>query len=324
MIRSEIDESPEFEIVKDYDHIQIVMAQLLKRLPEYFKNFMYKIDNDYSHLGKNTASRFHVFIKDKLGDFENARIKYQELLSNENMEDYGTVIGQFKDVLKKECPIITHCMYSKAESMKDWKIKFKCAESADFYNVFSNIIDFCEDYCSDYPSHLERINPSSWEKLDLEEIDDENYHIFGVIGTGIISTIMHELHPEFFAGYFKKGMYSLFFISGKDEFACKCKLPSRTSEFTMIQDMDKDGHIITKSLKQDHNFFYSYALYSYYTLVLYQQLKISLDKLNIMLSDDIRFDFMGIFYDYVNEYHNSDFESMLCQNDLERKSYVQH
>lgn len=106
-------------------------------------------------------------------------------------------------------------MQSKAEALNEWKKKFYASPSQKIFDTCYNFISFGADYNEEMDeermSQIETIVDTG-----LEEMNEAACYQSGVFGFGIVSNILNHMYPRVFPGNYKKGIFSLLFLTGRD------------------------------------------------------------------------------------------------------------
>lgn len=290
------DTSKDFERIQENSHIELVGNEIKKNFITYFQ----KITNSNLKEGGNEKFVWNLLITKYLDDFKKESKKYRDFFSEENMEDYDALgdAKVFKSNLRNECPIIHKTLFSKMEELQKWKEDFAHCKPQELLDIFLNFLDFSNDYSeknkkTDYNTftNIEHFN----EVAELS--DEEDFVLRNVIGAGIRTTIIYNLHPAHFCKSVRRTLYGLSFLSQD----IQEKMPSRTSEFIMIDDTisGANSRNSTRSLRIEHNYWYPYNLFMYYTNLIYIMLQVKLLNIGISLDENYRFVYVNMFLELI-------------------------
>ena len=107
------------------------------------------------------------------------------------------------------------------------------------------------------------------------DLDEEKYTAYGVIGGGIRSHLIYKLYPKMYPNRSREAVWALWYLTDKKKFGCK-----EDSEFLMIN---------VKESTTQQNYFYPYALFSFYALEIYRFLKKLILGQSVNISEKQRF-----------------------------------
>lgn len=276
---------PLSELVYEPEHIQSVLKAIQDSFPKYFSTL------------KDSKKLFDEAIKAHEKEFP----VYQEYLNLETLDEFEADPNSFKRDTKVNCPIIRRCLMSQDDVMKAYKISFSMADANDLLYTIYNIANFGEQYSAEFdPKKHESIK--SYDELALEELSDEEYGCSGVVGYGIQSALLYSLHPHAFAHRSQNAVWSLYFMSGKQDFG----LGEDGSEFLMIR--PQYGTC-------EQNFFYPPELFGYYALQLYLMLKKADPSFKKLFKDEYRYIYLDVFLDHVANSHRQDISALKWTSD---------
>lgn len=294
------DTSKDFERIQEIEHITIVDAEIKKSFDSYFK----KITQSEISSGLKTSNdekfAWSTLITKYLEGFKKESKKYKGFFSEDNMEDYEEMDDAkvFKNDLRNECPIIHKTLFSKMEELQKWKEDFAHCKAQELLDIFFNFLDFSNDYseknsAKNYNEFLIKEDFNEYSNLS----EEEDFVLRNVIGAGIRTTIIYNLHPSHFCKSVRRTLYGLYFLTND----IHGKTPSRTSEFTMIDDNIKNAgnRNSTRSLRIEHNYWYPYNLFMFYTNSVYILLEEELTKLGISLDSNYRFVYVNMFLELI-------------------------
>lgn len=298
----------EFELMVDQDHFDRMWSSVCSKLPQYITSYL-----DYfsrTNPSFKPEANISLYINQLINEHKKTKDKYWSIFKQNLMDDYQEDVDGFKgDVLSKRCMVIQRTLNSKTEALKDWKIAYKLAKSQELYDTFYNMFSFAADYDNDM-SEDEIENIATIEEIGLSQMREDACYLQGVIGTGIVSTVLNAMYPRLFPGQFKIGMFALFMLSDKKT----TDMESDTSEFLMVKD---DIQSKTGIIETEHNYYYPYETFGLYSLNIYRMLDEELDKrFNVKFPDDYRYVLTNDFYQYVVELHKEDIKTLLGNDDI--------
>ena len=264
------------------EHIANVLAAIRENFNGYFERFIEK-------RGRN-------FIDKAIADFEKDRVDYENFFNVEALEEYEDSPAIFKSqVLKNKCPIIRKTLASrKVKDLDKYRANFKAADANLLLKIVTNLCKFANEYRANYNPAIYS-NTKSYADLKFEKLDTEDYTAYGVIGGGIKSHLLYKTCPEIFPNRSRDSIWALRYLSGCKDFGC-----TEDSEFLMID---------TKNTVTYQNYFYPYALFSYYAFEIYKMLS---EK--IALNPNYRYVAVDTFLEYVASEHAQ--EISIMQNQL--------
>lgn len=283
----------EFALLVDQEHFEKVWEMMQPMLQQYADDFLTSV----SKFGDQGVMEYcySAFVKELIEKNEKRSEKYHDIFDLSLFEDeYAMDTDDFKNTtLKKECDVINKTLQSKAEALNDWKKKFYGSPSQKVFDTCYNFITFGNDYNEDMNeekvSAIETISDTG-----LAEMAEDACYQTGVFGYGIVSNILNHMFPRVFPGNYKKGIFSLLFLTGKGMKGID--MPSDTSEFCMIKD---EVHSKTGTVEAEHNYFYPYETFGLYSYRIFNVLN---DKIKSRLRKefpvDYRYLLTNAFYDY--------------------------
>ncbi|NCG69317.1 MAG: hypothetical protein GX306_12470 [Clostridiales bacterium] len=296
----------------EHKHIEKVLEVIKARFPEYFKDFImleagYGVsEQDIQKIAEklgvqkvkskknvDVAKKFKNIIVEAIENFEKDREKYIAIFDQEALEEYEDDPQYFKStVLKKECPIIHHTLFSSAKELEKYKRDFNISDSNELLTVVSNLCYFAEEYYSNFYDEDTYDQINCYEDLKVSDLDTEDYTVYGVIGGGIKSHMLYKVYPALFPNRSRDAIWALWYLSDKKTFDCK-----QDSEFLMID--------VDKSITQQ-NYFYPYELFTFYAHQIYQMLKQKADENNVYLDPEYRYIIVDAFLTFVAEQHDEE------------------
>ncbi|NBG87680.1 hypothetical protein [Isachenkonia alkalipeptolytica] len=263
MIRSFMDSNvwdSEFGFINQQEHFEKVWKDVENTTRLYMKDYTEHIRSNYESEDINQAILKHF--KTLIDKHETVHEKYYELFNMEAMEEYEEDVDGFKgSILSRQCTVIQKTLNSKSEALRDWKFKFKISTPQELYDTFYNIMTFAEEYeekCKDLADETGLVEFDRLSDTGLDKLEEDGCYLQGVIGTGILSTVLNALYPHRFPGQFKQGLYALYFLSERKTI----DMGSGSSEFLMVKDDMKSK---TGIIETEHNYYYPYHVFVLYT-----------------------------------------------------------
>lgn len=308
------------DLCYEQDHIDKVWEEIKQVIPTYFQKY---IDTEGGHAiqdseaeklaekfgstskpkGKTKDSQkiLERLLKETIADFEKERQSYQDILDLESLEEYKHDVNSFKNtVLKNQIPIIRKTLQNKqAKELDKFRAAFNLAQPGDLFNVTSNIVELANEWHNDWYDGKEFEKIDTYEDLDYETFDGEDYVVYGVIGGGIKSTFIFKLFPEMYPSRSREAVWALYYLSSKKKFGCK-----EDSQFLMIN--------VDEGTTQQ-NYFYPYSLFAFYALRIFNKLKELYAKQGISLPIEYRFAAVDGFLSFVARSHQDEI-NVLKQN----------
>ena len=293
-------------------HIEKVLDIIKTKFPEYFNDFImleagYGVsEQDVQKIAEklgvqkvtskknvDITKKFKNIIIEASENFEKDREKYIAIFDQEALEEYEDDPQYFKStVLKKECPIIHHTLFSTAKELDKYKRDFNISDSNELLTVVSNLFNFAEDYYDNFYEEKAYDKIDWHEGLEISDLDTDDYTVYGVIGGGIKSHMLYKVYPAVFPNRSRDAIWALWYLTDKKTFDCK-----QDSEFLMI-DVDK---CITQQ-----NYFYPYELFTFYAHQVYQMLKQKSDENNVYLDPENRYIIVDAFLTFVAAQHEDE------------------
>lgn len=293
-------------------HIEKVLDIIKTKFPEYFNDFImleagYGVsEQDVQKIAEklgvqkvtskknvDITKKFKNIIIEASENFEKDREKYIAIFDQEALEEYEDDPQYFKStVLKKECPIIHHTLFSTAKELDKYKRDFNISDSNELLTVVSNLFNFAEDYYDNFYEEKAYDKIDCHEGLEISDLDTDDYTVYGVIGGGIKSHMLYKVYPAVFPNRSRDAIWALWYLTDKKTFDCK-----QDSEFLMI-DVDK---CITQQ-----NYFYPYELFTFYAHQIYQMLKQKSDENNVYLDSENRYIIVDAFLTFVAAQHEDE------------------
>ena len=290
------DTSKDFERIEEPEHIEKIRQSIDKETPKYFDLITNSAIGTHS-LGKAIA--WTTLINEGIEKFEKECASYVDFFSEDNMDEFEEIDDPkaFKSELRKQCPIIRKTLMSRMEELQDWKEDFAKAKPIELFETFANFLDFQNNY-------VQKNSSRDFNQLDnFEDFEDfkqftsdKDLTLQNVIGAGISSTIIYNLNPRYFCKSVRKTLYGLYFLTEDIHHIT----PSRTSEFIMVDDNPrKSARGSQSNFRMEHNYWYHYNLFMYYTSHIYKILKSLLKGIGITINDAKRFVYVSIFLEQI-------------------------
>ena len=252
----------------------------------------------------------HDLYTEALNEYEKERIPYQKLFNTTVMKEFlDDDPRAFKQVLKKDCPIIRQLVNSQREELKEWRMKFNNTTGDELFSIFQNLVTFSNKYSKHYDSK-KYIVFDDWDSFELTVMEeDEKYRVEGVIGMGIKSIVLYHLFAEMFSLRSGRALFALYFLSNQEYF----NLPSHNSEFLMINDSrNYEEH----NIKMEHNYWYPYALFTLFALRIFKYLQSKAKDMGLRLNAEKKYIYVNAFLDHVANQHQETIDTMLTRDEI--------
>lgn len=294
------DTSKDFERIQELEHIDLIEKDIKLNFKNYFEKVTQRHIKDGLKTNNDEKFAWATLIEKHLGDFRKESQKYEKFFSEENLYDYeemGDAKG-FKSALRNECPIIHKTLFSKMEELQKWKEDFAHCKPQEIFDIVLNFIDFGNEY-AEKNQEVNYNNYTTIEGFDevSELTEEEDFVLRNVIGAGIRTTILYNLHPSHFCKSVRRTLYGLSFLTPN----LHEKTPSRTSEFIMIDDkVSKAGQRNSSfNMRMEHNYWYPYNLFMHYCNLLFILLDKELKSLGIILDNNFRYVYVNMFLEEI-------------------------
>ena len=268
------------EQVYETAHIASVLDAIQHNFPKYFSKL------------QDSKQLFDDAIKVHEKEYP----AYQNYLDLEALDEFEADPNAFKRETRANCPIIRRCLMSQDEIMKSYKVSFAGVDGQDLLHTIYNVAVFGQEYSESF-DHRKHESSKSYKTLGLTELADETYSCIGVVGYGIQSTLLYSLYPHAFAHRSQNAVWSLFFLSGRQDFG----LGEEGSEFLMVR--PQYGTC-------EQNYFYPPELFGYYALQVYRMLKDADPSLKKMFNREYRYTYLDVFFDHVANIHREDINAL--------------
>lgn len=303
----------EFALIRDQQHIDRVWGVIEPIANGYADGFLEALSNSGNL--PSAQANYNLWLKNLIADNDDLHDKYHDIFDLDAMEEYAEDPDVFKgDVLRKQCPVIRHSLQSRAQVMQEWKAKYFARKSIDLVDAFTNMMSFAEDYDDEMDETaieaLDRVDDCRLAEMEDEESDNGRAYISGVLGYGIVSNILNHMYPRTFPGYYKMGVWSLFFLAkGSKEL-----MPSGTSEFSMLKD-EHPNHV--GAYEMEHNYLLGYEVFCIYTLRIWRLLAPRIEaRFGTAFPSDYRFLLTNSFYDFVSGKNSASIATLAGNDDV--------
>lgn len=296
------------------DHVSQVVEEIEANFSHYFNLYLETedgqkiLEKDFEELvkkfgctkkGKPTkkidkSKAYKSIVRQAISDFEKDRASYLEILDVESLEEHEEDPSNFKNsVLKNECPIIRLALQNKkAKELDKYRVEFRRADPNELLEVVTNLATFADDYFENVYNEETYENMQELKEIGFEELDGEDYTVYGVIGGGIKSHLLYKSNPTIFPNRSRAAIWAFWYLTNKKSFEC-----DQDSEFLMIN-LDKNT--------TQQNYFYPYELFSFYAFNIYKMLKEEAQKLDVVLDDEYRYIFVNSFLSFVAKVHSEE------------------
>ena len=282
------DDSTLEEEAYDPVHIDAVITDMEAGFREYFE--------DFAPNHRALAERYEAAIS----KFQGEQSHYQTLFALDKLEFYRYDPNSFKGDMRRLCPIVRRCLNSPAKVMDSYRASFNGTAGADMLDITTNIVKFGRDFVQEFDEgrHLHAKDPA---ELGVSELDSEPYTAYGIIGGGIRSHFLYQLHPNVFCNRGQNAIWACYFLV-----CCKDYGFPGGSEFLMI---DPSG------AGTQQNYFYPYELFSFYAIQLLKQLESASNALGCKLDSGLRYVYLNHFLDFIADNRREDINCLKPQND---------
>lgn len=302
------------EICYEDEHVNQVVEEIKANFSHYFNLYLETEDGqkisekDFEELakkfgctknGKSTktidkSKAYKSIVRQAISDFEKDRASYLEILDVEALEEHEEDPSNFKNsVLKNGCPIIRLTLQNKkAKELDKYRAEFKRADPNDLLVVVTNLTTFADDYFENFYNEETYDNMQELEEIGFEELDGDDYTVYGVIGGGIKSHLLYKRNPAIFPNRSREAIWAFWYLTNKKNFKC-----DQDSEFLMIN--------LAKSTTQQ-NYFYPYELFSFYAFNIFKLLKEEAQKLGVFLDNEYRYVFVNSYLSFVAKLHSEE------------------
>ena len=307
------------DICFEQDHIDKVLTVIKKNFEQYFNRFLsssggrdisldnvqelqkkFGIEIHQKKKNNDSAEKFKTIISESIENFEQDREAYKAIFNQELLEELDEDADMFKSkILRNECPIIHKTLANtRAKELDDYRYKFSNADADWLLEVVYKLCVFGDDYQKNYnPSTYENIQ--TYQDLNLELLDTEDYTVYGVIGGGIKTHMLYKVHPAIFPSRSQSAIWALWYLTDKKTFGCRTD-----SEFLMID--------VSKSTTQQ-NYFYPYRLFAFYAFEIYKMLRDKATELKVGIDTTYRYVIVDAFLEFIASEHESEISLLKSQ-----------
>ena len=272
----------------DHDHVAAVVAAIASQFDMYFAGY----------LGLSSVRSIPTSVDDASGawkrklaaairKFDDDREAYLEIMDIDALEEYESDPSAFHKALSNDCPIIRKTLHSDEAELKRFKINFRSVDKNELFIVVWNLASFAQTYVDDFYDESTYDNISAYDELEITELDEDDYRLYGAVGGGIRSHLLYKVNPAVFPNRSKAAIWALYFISGEQDFG----LASGSEFLKLDQDMPYGLH----------NFHYPYELFTFYTHQIYQMLREKAEQIGVYLDPAYRYVFVDDFLSYISE-----------------------
>lgn len=263
------------------------ISEVIKDMTEGFSLYINKIAPDKSHLV--------LLMKERVEKFNHERDKYFKLLDKDYLAEFEYDPSSIKGTLRKDCPIIRRCLNSPAKVMDAYRKGFNQADGEDMLEVMMNLVEFADEFMPSFDPR-KQLKAKLPSELGVSKLDTDTYTTFGVIGGGIRSHFLYNLHPIAFPNRSQSAIWSFYFMTHQKDYGFE-----DSSEFLMI---NSDG------IGTQQNFFYPYDLFTFYSGKVFLLLKEQCAKYSYKLNEEFRYVYVDAFFDAVADYHSEDINAL--------------
>lgn len=309
MIHSTNQELGEFETCREPQHIARVWKAIEGRLPGYWDRFVEREAAKAAGQKRLSAEAALKAFASAIQQYEKQAAKYRDFFDVEAMDEFAEDPGVFKQHLAKDVPVIAGSLNQRRPELQEWQRHYRASRSRDLYEVFANILDFQRDWAKNQKEAV-YATYNSPEDIGLEPLDGEEMGLVSVIGMGIKSIVLYNLDPQKLPQRARTDLYGLYFLSGMDDFG----LASKSSEFLMINDREVASN---GSMVMEHNFWYSYELFTLYALRIFRWLQEKVTAEGASLDTAMRYVYVTHFLSQVCSEHIEDMKIMRAHDRFE-------
>ena len=263
MILSNNQDLGEFDACREPAHIAKVWSAIEANLPRYWDGFVKReAAKAVSKAATQSGAALQAFVS-AIQQYERQAAKYRGFFDAEAMDEYSDDPSVFKQMMAREVPVISGTLSQRRQELQEWQRNFRTSRGRDLYQVFANVLDFQKDWAKGR-SEASYAAYDSIDEIGLDPLDeDEKLSLVNVIGMGIRSIVLYHLDPRILPQRARTDLYGLYFLSGMQDF----ELASKSSEFLMINDRNVASN---GSMIMEHNFWYSYGLFTLYALRIFR------------------------------------------------------
>ena len=314
-----MDNSGVEDICYEQEHVEKVLAAIKQNFGLHFDRFLdssggksisieniqglqKKLGIEVQKKRKNSdlTENYKTIIREAIDDFEKDREDYQKIFRQGWLEDLDEDADVFKSkTLKNECPIIRKTLANRrAKELDKYRASFSQADADWLLRVVYNLCVFGDEYQENYdPNTYE--DAETYQDLDMELLDTDDYTAYGVIGGGIKTHMLYKVHPALFPNRSRSAIWALWYLTNKETFGCQTD-----SEFLMID--------LSKNIVQQ-NYFYPYQLFAFYAFEIYKMLRDKATEYNAYIDPDYRYVIVDAFLEFIAMEHDDEIAFLKSQ-----------
>ena len=314
-----MDNSGVEDICYEQEHVEKVLAAIKQNFGQHFDRFLdssggksisiesiqgiqKKLGIEVQKKRKNSdlTENYKAIIREAIDDFEKDREDYQKIFRQGWLEDLDEDADVFKSkTLRNECPIIRKTLANRrAKELDKYRASFSLADADWLLRVVYNLCVFGDEYQEDYdPNTYE--DAETYQDLDMELLDTDDYTAYGVIGGGIKTHMLYKVHPALFPNRSRSAIWALWYLTNKETFGCQTD-----SEFLMID--------LSKNIVQQ-NYFYPYQLFAFYAFEIYKMLRDKATEYNAYIDPDYRYVIVDAFLEFIAMEHDDEIAFLKSQ-----------
>ena len=289
------------QTVREMEEPKYIKAEIEKRFPESWAKIFKILAQDIVmpngiKIKKNNTEAISE-LKDTVKTWEKTTQKDQidfadffslSLFDDGNPEKYAP--SEFKNsIFGKELWTVSSALTTRDPELDKYKSDFRDADPREIYEVVENILVAAKDYAEDLPAFKKVREPA---EMELEFLEEEEYKIYGVIGRGIRSELLHRLYPQAFALMTQRNLWGMFFLTNADEF--------------LVDQLDESNG----NTRTSHYWEYDYQVFSFYCNFLANLLSVELKKNGIAFNENLRFGYVNNFLVKLYESHKKEINDM--------------
>lgn len=314
-----MDNSGVEDICYEQEHVEKVLAAIKQNFGQHFDRFLdssagksisiesiqgiqKKLGIEVQKKRKNSdlTENYKAIIREAIDDFEKDREDYQKIFRQGWLEDLDEDADVFKSkTLRNECPIIRKTLANRrAKELDKYRASFSLADADWLLRVVYNLCVFGDEYQEDYdPNTYE--DAETYQDLDMELLDTDDYTAYGVIGGGIKTHMLYKVHPALFPNRSRSAIWALWYLTNKETFGCQTD-----SEFLMID--------LSKNIVQQ-NYFYPYQLFAFYAFEIYKLLRDKATEYDAYIDPDYRYVIVDAFLEFIAMEHDDEIAFLKSQ-----------
>jgi hypothetical protein len=264
-------------------HIAEVLADMKASFPKSFEQFA----PDKLHLAKR--------MKEGIEKYDNERQRYIDLLNREALEEYEYDPGAFKGTLRRDCPLIRRCLNSPEKVMVNYQMHFNRTHGEVMLKVCINLAKFAEQFMSGFGAE-QQLHANHPGDLGISELDTDPYSAYGVIGGGIRSHFLYNLHPIAFPNRSQNAVWVFYFLTHQKDYGYE-----DGSEFLMIN---------PNGVGTQQNYFYPYDLFTFYASKVFLLLEAHCQEYDYFLDSQYRYVYLNTFLDAIADSRGQDINAL--------------